>query len=83
MPATARLAAAPNTVRSGTHFFLTTFYRCDLLSANGDAQRCHARLTNQNDKPLAEQITLQHRVMLRHDGDHNGWVRCQGRQSHR
>ncbi len=37
-------------------------------------------LANQDDKPLTagnagiEQITLQHRVMLRHDGDHHGWV---------
>jgi hypothetical protein len=37
-------------------------------------------LFNQNDQPLAagdagvEQITLQHGVVLRHDGNHHGWV---------
>jgi hypothetical protein len=37
-------------------------------------------LAHQNDKPLTagdagiEQITLQHRVVLGHDRDHDGWV---------
>ena len=36
--------------------------------------------SNQNDQPPAagdagvEQITLQHGVVLRHDGNHHGWV---------